>query len=105
MEGRPPMRDRRNVLALGTMSAVTLIASGPTAFAAGDCAPAGSSEALGNSLLDRYVAAVNAHDTASFPELFTESYIQHSGRSAPGLAAQIENFKRIIASMPDIRLQ
>jgi len=25
-------------------------------------------------------ASVNAHDTAPFPELFAETYIQHSGR-------------------------
>ena len=56
-------------------------------------------------LLERYVAAVNAHDTSPFPELFTESYIQHSGRSPSGLAAQIENFKRILATMPDVRLK
>jgi len=51
------------------------------------------------------VAAVNAHDTAFFPELFTETYIQHSGRSPSGLAAQIENFRRILTSMPDLRLR
>jgi steroid delta-isomerase-like uncharacterized protein len=56
-------------------------------------------------LLERYVAAVNAHDTSPFPELFTESYLQHSGRSPSGLAAQIENFKRILATMPDVRLK
>jgi steroid delta-isomerase-like uncharacterized protein len=98
------MRDRRNVLALGVLSAMVLTASGHTAVAAGECPPAANSEAVGSSLLDRYVAAVNAHDTAPFPELFTETYIQHSGRSASGLAAQIENFRQILAAMPDLRL-
>ena len=41
-----------------------------------------------DALLDRYLAAVNAHDTSKFPELFSESYIQHSGRSPSGLQAQ-----------------
>jgi steroid delta-isomerase-like uncharacterized protein len=50
------------------------------------------------------MAAMNAHDTSSFPELFTEAYIQHSGRSPSGLAAQIENFRRIFAAMPDLRM-
>ena len=99
------MRNRRNVLALGTLSAMVLTAYRHTAFAAGVCSPAGNSEAVGSSLLDRYVAAVNAHDTAPFPDLFTETYIQHSGRSASGLAAQIENFRRILTSMPDLRLR
>ncbi len=99
------MRNRRNVLALGTLSAMVLTACQHAAFAAGDCPPPVNSEAVGSSLLDRYVAAVNAHDTAPFPELFTETYIQHSGRSPSGLAAQIENFRRILTSMPDLRLR
>jgi steroid delta-isomerase-like uncharacterized protein len=99
------MRHRRNVLALGALGAVGLIASRNTAFAAGEGPPAVGSGAIGSSLLDRYVAAVNAHDTGPFPELFTETYIQHSGRSPSGLAAQVENFRRLLASMPDLRLQ
>jgi steroid delta-isomerase-like uncharacterized protein len=63
------------------------------------------SVAIGVALLDKYAAAVNAHDTSSFPEIHTESYIQHSGRSPSGLAAQIENFRRIFGAMPDIRMQ
>ena len=99
------MRDRRNVLLLGSLSAMVLSASGHPALAAGDCPPATDSEAVGRSLLDRYVAAVNAHDTTPFPELFTETYIQHSGRSASGLTAQIESFHRSWTSMPDLRLR
>src|SRR5262245_22517595 len=98
------MPNRRNMLALGTLSAMVLTASRHTAFGAGDCSSAVNSEAVGSALLDRYVAAVNAHDTTPFPELFTETYIQHSGRSPSGLAAQIENFRRILVSMPDLRL-
>ena len=54
-------------------------------------------------LLDRYLAAVNAHDTSAFPEIFTEAYIQHSGRSPSGLQAQIANFQRIFANWPDFQ--
>ena len=99
------MRNRRNVLALGSLSAIGFIASWNPTLAAGDGPPKVSSEAIGSSLLDRYVAAVNAHDTAPFAEMFTDTYIQHSGRSPSGLAAQIENFRRILASMPDLRLR
>src|SRR5215467_950691 len=99
------MRNRRTVLALATLSAMVLTASQHAAFAAGDCPPTAISQAVGSSLLERYVAAVNAHDTAPFPELFAETYIQHSGRSTSGLAAQIENFRRILTSMPDLRLR
>jgi steroid delta-isomerase-like uncharacterized protein len=99
------MQNRRDVLAHGILSAMTLVAPLNAALAAGDCQPAGELDATGGSLLDRYVAAVNAHDTGNFPELFTQSYIQHSGRSRSGLAAQIENFTRLLSSMPDLQLR
>lgn len=91
--------DRRELLALGMLSGATL-ASPLRAAAAEACAP---SDGVGASLLDRYVAAINAHDTSSFPEIHTESYIQHSGRSPNGLAAQIENFRGIFGRMPDVQ--
>lgn len=97
------MPTRRALLALGALGGVSLLASPQVAVAAGDCSSA-NSEAMG-ALLDKYVAAVNAHDTTPFPELFTSAYIQHSGRSPSGLAAQIENFRRILASMPDLQLR
>ena len=56
------------------------------------------------ALLDRYVAAVNAHDTSVFPMIFADGYIQHSGRSASGLAAQIANFQHILELWPDIQM-
>jgi predicted ester cyclase len=54
-------------------------------------------------LLDRYLAAVNAHDTSKFPQIFAESYIQHSGRSPSGLQAQIANYQRIFENWPDLQ--
>ena len=62
-------------------------------------------EALGSALLDRYVAAINAHDTSTFGDIHTENYIQHSGRSPNGLSAQIENFRAIFARMPDVQVR
>src|SRR5260221_13880560 len=59
------MPNRRNVLALAILGGSALFAH--AAFAAGDCPPAGSA-GIGSALLDKYVAAVNAHDTSSFPE-------------------------------------
>jgi predicted ester cyclase len=93
------------MLALGIFSGTALLVPSHKALAAADCAAAGSADTVGAVLLDKYVAAVNAHDTNSFPELFTESYIQHSGRSPSGLAAQIENFRRVFAATPDHRWQ
>lgn len=99
------MRTRRSLLVFGSVGATLLVASRNMASATGNGSPAASSESIGSLLLDRYVAAVNAHDTARFPELFTETYIQHSGRSPSGLSAQIENFHRILVSMPDVQLR
>jgi steroid delta-isomerase-like uncharacterized protein len=97
------MDNRRDVLWLGILSGLALMAPRGVASAA---VPAGATpESIGSALLDRYVAAVNAHDTGTFPALFTETYIQHSGRSPSGLAAQIENFRRILVSMPDLQLK
>ena len=87
---------RRKVMASGILGGLLARPA-----AAADCAEGG----VGAALLERYVAAVNAHDTSSFPELFTETYIQHSGRSASGLPAQIENFRRILSSMPDVQMR
>jgi predicted ester cyclase len=95
------MMNRREVLALGILGGTALLAQ--AAHAAGDCAA--DSAALGGALLDKYVAAVNAHDTGAFPQIFAESYIQNSGRSPSGLAAQIENVRRILASMPDVQMR
>ena len=89
-------RQRRNVVALGILGGLLARPA-----AAADCAEGG----VGAALLERYVAAMNAHDTSSFPQIHTETYIQHSGRSPSGLAAQIENFRGIFARMPDVRAQ
>jgi predicted ester cyclase len=99
------MTNRRDLLVLGMLSGTALFAQPRYTLAAEDCAAAAKSEAIGSALLDKYVAAVNAHETGPFPEIHTESYIQHSGRSPSGLAAQIENFRRIFASMPDIQMR
>src|SRR5262244_1605551 len=97
------MINRRKMVALGFLSGFALTTSWHATAGSADCPPATKVEAIGAALLDKYVAAVNAHDTSSFPELFTESYIQHSGRSPSGLAAQIENFRAIFGRMPDVQ--
>jgi len=97
--------ERRDVLAMGVLAGAVVAATSWRAHA-GEACPSGDTGADGSAaLLERYVAAVNAHDTSSFPELFTEGYIQHSGRSPSGLAAQIENFRRIVATMPDVQMR
>jgi steroid delta-isomerase-like uncharacterized protein len=99
------MINRRDVGPLGALACLALLASPQEGLAADDCQTAAQARQIGNALLDRYAAAINDHDTSSFPELFTASYIQHSGRSPSGLAAQIENFQRILTAMPDVRFR
>ena len=97
------MTTRRDALILGLMSG----AAGLTSLqsAAADTACSAEAVAATSALLDQYVEAMNAHDTSNFPKLFTESYIQHSGRSPSGLVAQIELFKKIFAATPDHHMQ
>jgi predicted ester cyclase len=97
------MTNRRDMLALGVLAGTAFLTPVGVGLAAEDCSVATRAEATGSALLDKYVAAVNAHDTSSFPEIHTESYIQHSGRSPSGLAAQIENFRGIFGRMPDVQ--
>jgi len=97
------MANRRHMLALGIIGGTALLGPLRAGLAAENCASAGGAEATGCALLDKYVAAVNAHDTSSFADIHTESYIQHSGRSPNGLAALIENFRGIFARMPDVQ--
>ena len=98
------MTDRRDMLlTLGVIGGAMLLGPSRVALAAEDCQQAIRDQAIGNALLDKYVAAVNAHDTSSFAEIHTESYIQHSGRSPNGLAAQVENFRGIFGRMPDVQ--
>jgi len=92
----------RRALVLGYGGGAAVVAAGfaeltPAAVAAEE------PHAAHNRLLDRYLAAVNAHDTSTFPDIFTEAYIQHSGRSPSGLQAQIANFQRIFENWPDFQ--
>jgi predicted ester cyclase len=82
---------------------LALVAAGLALPARSDAAAPDDVSAAYNQLLDGYVAAVNAHDLGTFPEIFTESYIQHSGRSPSGLRAQITNYQRIFENWPDFQ--
>jgi predicted ester cyclase len=96
------MTKRRDLLVLGILGGAALGAKSRPGFAAADCQPAAGTDAIGNALLEKYVAAVNAHDPNAFAEITAETYIQHSGRSPNGLAAQIENFRGVFSRMPDV---
>lgn len=99
------MIQRRDMLALGILGGTAFLGPVRIGLAAEECSAATRAEAIGSALLDKYVAAVNAHDTSSFPEIHTESYIQNSGRSPNGLAARIETFRGIFGRMPDVQMR
>jgi steroid delta-isomerase-like uncharacterized protein len=92
------MSARRGSIVLAILGISVLLACARPGFAQKE-----NSEAVGAALLDKYVAAINAHDTGTFGDIHAENYIQHSGRSPNGLAAQIENFRTIFARMPDVQ--
>jgi predicted ester cyclase len=73
-------------------------------FAAAAAEPCSGAAQSASALLDRYVAIVNGHDPSRMAEVCAENYIQHSGRSGPGLAAQIENYRTIFERWPDISM-
>jgi predicted ester cyclase len=99
---------RRNLISksvrAAAFSGLATAILGPAHAASDACAPAGEAAAHA-ALLDRYMAGVNGRDTSSFPELFAETYIQHSGRSPSGLAAQIANIQGILETWPDLHWQ
>src|SRR5260221_14305079 len=101
-EARSTMTTCRQALALGILCSAVLLAQPRPTLAAEMSAPTGTAEAVGSALLDKYAAAVNAHDTSAFGDIHTESYIQHSGRSPKGLPAPIQNFRGIFSSIPDV---
>jgi steroid delta-isomerase-like uncharacterized protein len=98
------MTTRRDALAAATLGAAALLMRAGSAAAAGDCRTSADAEAAALALLDRYVAAANSGDTGDFPNIFAEDYIQHSGRSPSGLAAQVANAERLRAALPDRHL-
>ena len=62
------MTNRREMLALGALGGMAFAVAAPPSFAAGCDPNLANAEAIGSAILDKYVAAINAHDTSSFPD-------------------------------------
>lgn len=56
-------------------------------------------------LLDRYVAAFNAHDVDAFSSIIAESYVQHEDRVAQGLAGLQTAFHGYFRMFPDFHME
>jgi predicted ester cyclase len=98
------MTNRRTLMTFAALGSAVAILSGRAARAADAC-PSPRNASTHAAILDRYVAALNAFDLSAFPDIFTEGYVQHSGRSPSGLPAQVENARRLHDAWPDIQLQ
>lgn len=99
------MTTRRTVLVAATLGVPAgLFRLRPSRAQASNSCPSDDSEAVAFALSDRYLAAVNSGDASMLPAIFTEDYIQHSGRSQSGLAGQTANFHAVRAIFPDWHL-
>jgi steroid delta-isomerase-like uncharacterized protein len=92
---------------IGAVAAAVLTLQSMSRAAAAEearsCSP-GEEEAAAFRLLDRWVRAANAGDISAYPTIYADDYIQHSGRSPSGLAAQIANAQRLRTIFPDLRV-
>jgi predicted ester cyclase len=59
----------------------------------------------GAALVERYVAAFNAHDADAFRDVIAENYVQHNGRAGQGLAGTQATFRGYFQTFPDMHLQ
>jgi predicted ester cyclase len=100
------MKTRRDTLIATSLGVVaTLSGMQPAQAQTSIGCPSSDSAAAAFALHDRYVAAANTGDTDDFPAIFAADYIQHSGRSPSGLAAQIANARALHVVFPDMRLR
>lgn len=92
------------------MAGAALGAAGPLALSIRAAQAAGignptDSDAANSAILDRYVSAFNAHDVKAFGDVIAEGYIQHNGRSGPGLAGLQATFRGYFETFPDFHIQ
>jgi steroid delta-isomerase-like uncharacterized protein len=89
-----------------------LLLAGVTAVAGAVASNALAQNAAGSTLLDRFAAALSAHDIKAFSDLFAEDYVNHqSSTAAPAPAAgksqkqtTVDLFAGRIAGLPDLQV-
>ena len=62
-------------------------------------------DAANSAILDRYVAAFNAHDADAFAGVIAEHYLQHNGRAGQGLAGLQAALRGYFQTFPDFHVQ
>jgi predicted ester cyclase len=68
-------------------------------------APAADRTAANAELLDRYVAAFNAHDPEALKDVVAPDYVQHNDRAGQGLASLQDTLRQYFATFPDFHVQ
>lgn len=64
-------------------------------------AAAADAEAASVAILDRYVAAFNAHDLAAFSTSIADGFVEHNGRGGQGLTGLQATFRSNFQTWPD----
>lgn len=95
--------DRRALIAGLALAGTTLAAADPA-----------GAQTMGSTLLDRYVAALSAHDMVAFAALFADDYVNHQVSAAapppPGPPTKtqkqgsVDFFAGRIAGIPDLHV-
>ena len=70
-------------------------------------APAGHAEsqaAANAALLDKYFAAVNAHDTPALNDVIADNYVQHDAGQGGGRAGMQAAFQHYFETFPDFHM-
>jgi len=82
-----------------------LAASVLGAVTAASSAQATDRSAANAELLERYIAAFNAHDPAALGEVIASDYIQHNSRAGQGLAGLQATLRQYFVTFPDFHVQ
>jgi len=90
------MNSFRRMLSRGILLSLAVIAFAQSGSAADPAANA--------ALLDKYVAAFNAHDPAPLKDLIVEDYVQHNGRAGQGLAGLQATARLYFQTFPDFHM-
>ena len=95
------MSDVQKALMFAAPCVLCLLLSSATAGAQ----TAGPNQRPGAALVERYVAAFNAHDADGFRDVIADNYVQHNGRAGQGLAGTQATFRGYFQTFPDMHVQ
>jgi predicted ester cyclase len=95
------VNDRQRSLVFAAPCVLSLVLWSATAVAQ-NTAP---TQRPGAALVERYVAAFNAHDADAFRDVIADNYVQHNGRAGQGLLGTQATLRGYFATFPDMHVQ